>query len=214
MNQEIYVMELDETIPFSQYESFLEWLSEEKRERITRFYFDIHKKLSLAADLLVRELACRYTGIPKPELTFLQNAYGKPSLAGVKNFHYNISHTCSAVAVAVADYPTGIDIEKITEYDKSIAMRFFSEKEKEYIEKDESGAAARFFEIWTKKEAYVKWKGTGLSIPLDSFDVMAAKLPCFFTTLEKNGYQISACAGDRTQFEVRCVSEKWLYERL
>ena len=71
-----------------------------------------------------------------------------------------------------------------------IAKRFFSENEYKYILESESQGNA-FYEIWTKKEAYVKFLGTGLSTPLSSFDVTNKNLSSKFYTKQISEYMLS-----------------------
>lgn len=214
MNHEIYFIELDESIEFSKYEPLLRLLSPEKKERILRFHFEIDRKLGVVSDLLVRYLACRYLEVDNSELIFETNEYGKPFLLGKPNFHYNVTHTRNAIAVAVSNSLVGVDVEKIREYENGIVKRFFDYKEQEYIEKNPESANRNFYEIWTKKESYIKWKGKGLLIPLNSFDVLDEKLPCFFEIFEKKSYVISACIKNKRRFDFQCITEEWLYKTI
>ena len=212
MNNAIYFVELDEKIKFLKYEPLLGLLSAEKRDRILKFHFDIDKKLGVVSDLLVRYLACVYLDVDNSELRFATNEYGKPFLEGKKDFHYNVSHTRNAVVVAVSNNSIGVDVEKIREYDSGIVKRFFCHKEQNYIKTSAETAKRNFFEIWTKKESYIKWKGKGLLIPLNSFDVLDDRLPCFFETFERGSYIISTFMKDNRHFDFRCITEEWLYK--
>ncbi len=214
MEDKVYFVELDEKIPFLTYEHLLQLLSTEKRERIWKYHFDLDKKLSVVSDLLVRYLACNYLDVHNSKLRFEMNEYGKPFLAGIPDFHYNISHTRNAIAVAVSRNPVGVDVEKIREYEGGIVSRFFCQKEKIYIENDNENASRRFYEVWTKKEAYVKWAGKGLSIPLNSFDVFDDKLSCCFETFENRNYMISICKEDHIHVDFYYdIDEGSLYEK-
>lgn len=151
------------------------------------------KKLSLYSELIVRNHICHKHKMKNSAIKFDTNHYGKPLLKNYKNFHFNISHTHNAIAVAITDSPVGIDLEKVKEVDLKIAKRFFTEREIDYIICGDN-LAKRFFEVWTKKEAYIKYVGKGLSIPLKSFSVLdiAEKI----VTTEKDGYIISVCANN------------------
>ncbi len=102
----------------------------------------------------MRVVASQTLNIPNGEIVFERGEWGKPRLWGHPDFHYNISHTRSAVMVAVSDSPVGADIEKIKKAELGIAKRYFAEQEQDYIAISEEGAAERFYEIWTRKEAY------------------------------------------------------------
>lgn len=88
--------------------------------------------------------------------------------------HHNISHSGEYFICAFSDDKIGCDIEKIREIDYAkISKRFFTKMEKDEIEskkKDEDKLNA-FFNIWVKKESYIKRDGRGMEIPLDSFSV-------------------------------------------
>lgn len=77
------------------------------------------------------------------------------------------------IVIAVLDKPIGIDVEKLRKPDMHTANRFFTKREVAYISEcnDEQEQNKRFFEIWTRKEAYYKCLGTGIRMPMDSFDV-------------------------------------------
>lgn len=210
----VYFVELDEKIPFLTYEHLLKKLSTEKRDRILKFHFDIDKKLGVVSDLLVRCLACNYLDVDNSELRFDTNEYGKPFLVGTPDFHYNISHTRNAIAVAVSRNPVGIDVEKIREYERGIVNSFFCQKEKTYIVNDIENESKHFYEVWTKKEAYIKWIGKGLSMPLNSFDVFDDKLSCCLETFEKRNYMISICRTDNIQLDFHHdIHEGLLYDK-
>lgn len=210
---EIYFIEIDSKIPFEKYETLMQVLPEKRREQIRKLHFDIDKKLSLVADLFIRSVACTVLGCSYIDLQFEKNEYGKPYFAGATDFHYNISHTKNAVAVGVSKEPVGIDVEKIRDYKMKLANRFFCEAEVNYIKKETENAPKHFYEIWTKKEAYVKWVGKGLSIPLNSFDVFDCTLPCRPEAVQVGGYIVSVCGNEyREGISVVRLEEKSLYE--
>lgn len=168
----LYFVELDAEIGFSRYEPLLKLLSEEKQTRILKFQYDMDKKLRLISDLFVRCLACEYLKVKNYELKFDINDYGNPIMVGVQDFYDNVSYTRNAFVVGIAQTSIGVDVEKICRFEKRVSERFFC-KEEEYIEEnDNENAEQRFYEVWTPKEAYIKWMGRGLSIPLNSFSFL------------------------------------------
>ena len=105
---------------------------------------------------------------------------GKPYVSignQVARLNFNISHTSGIGVVAFSECSIGVDIEKIHEPDYRIVRRFFVEPEQRYILDLESEEIRRdrFFEIWTKKEAYLKWKGCGLAGGLKNINVLEKK---------------------------------------
>lgn len=125
-----------------------------------------------------------------------RNIYGKPYLDKYHNFGFSISYTYNASIVIFSETEIGIDIEYIKDIkdikDKFI-YRFFVEDERTYImeSNDKIIEIKRFYEVWTKKEAYIKWCGKGLSIPLNSFSIFDKELSKHFITIYKEKYVIS-----------------------
>ncbi len=176
---------------FQSYEKYLCLISPEKQNKILRYRSDTDKKLLLLSDLFIRYLICNILKLNNHDLSFSENRFGKPFLMNDLNFHYNITHTKAAIAVAVSKNPIGIDIEKITDAKLYIAEKFFHRNERDYILHNPQKKDQYFYEIWTKKEAYIKWQGKGLHSPLSSFDVMSANIMEKFTSMIIHDYIIS-----------------------
>jgi 4'-phosphopantetheinyl transferase len=129
----------------------------------------------VAAHALLRQVLSTYDSIPPSAWTFDIRAEGKPVLSGrhPTDLSFNLSHTCGLVAcVACRTRDVGIDVESIDPRVEAleIASRFFSESELAGLRTSvESERPARFAEIWTLKEAYVKATGAGLSTPLHTY---------------------------------------------
>lgn len=117
-----------------------------------------------AGRLLARGLA-RAFGVRPDELVFERNSFGKPSLAGRRGVHFSVAHCPDAVAVAVADRPVGVDVERIRPRDRYVAARCLDASERERVEAA-SEPDREFFRYWTLKESYVKALGCGLTYPL------------------------------------------------
>ena len=132
--------------------------------------------------------------IKMPEIK--KGSHGKPYFPGT-DIHFNISHSGDFKVLAIAETPVGVDIEKVRKADLRVAKRF-CENEYNYITQKDS--EHRFFEIWTKKEAYLKYKGTGLKGGLDSFDVFS--LPEDINTFRFKEYFISVCGIKEFKTEV------------
>lgn len=101
-------------------------------------------------------------------------------------------HGDEMIVIAISDKPVGLDIERIRKADFRIAKRFFSEMENKYINESTSKQNERFFEIWTKKEAYAKYNGSGLLKCLSSLDVIENRK--IYKTLKIKGHIISICS--------------------
>lgn len=196
MENKVYLMEIDEQVPFSAYEKFMSFLSEAQRQKIERRKAEMAKKLTLISNVFVRMKATEILGIQNQDLQFSQNEFGKPYLVNTRQFHFNISHTKNALAIAIADTEIGVDIEKIKKFNPKIAERYFTKEEAVYLKNHST--AVDFFETWTKKEAYLKWLGTGLSTPLNSFNTLELKN---VQTTHQTDYIISVCCDSPVQFE-------------
>jgi 4'-phosphopantetheinyl transferase len=114
-------------------------------------------------------------------LCFDYNCYGKPFLASEFEHYqltFNLSHSDGlALYAIVRNQYVGIDIERIrTDFEyEEIAQRFFSPREVAVLRTVPAHLKPEaFFSCWTRKEAYIKAQGQGLSLPLDSFDVSLA----------------------------------------
>jgi 4'-phosphopantetheinyl transferase len=122
----------------------------------------------------LRLLLSRYLGIAATEFNFQYTEYGKPFLAN-SDLHFNVSHTDGLALLAfVRNRQIGIDVEKVRAQDdlQKLAERFFSTHERHSL-RNLAGRELHnaFFRCWTRKEAYIKAVGEGLSLPLHQFDV-------------------------------------------
>ncbi len=198
--EKLYYLPITKSIDLLSFNKFLKMISIEKQEKINRFYSDIDKKLSIYSELLIRIIVCQIYEVKNKDIVFDREKYGKPCLSGYSDFHFSISHTRNAIVVAISDNPIGVDIERIKEIKIGIVKRFFTECERAYINEDKLGSNKRFYEIWTKKEAYVKYLGLGLSVPLNSFDVLDSKFSDRLFNFEKSEYIISI-------YSVQCQSK-------
>jgi len=153
-------------------------LAEDERRRAERFYFEKDRRHYIVARARLRAILARYLQSEPGRIRFSYNPYGKPLLADEPPSHgvrFNASHSHGMALYAITrGREIGIDLEYVqTRIDNDrIAERFFSDREIALLHSLPGQARARaFFNCWTRKEAYIKAKGVGLSIPLKSFDV-------------------------------------------
>jgi len=158
-------------------ERFTATLAPDERARAARFRFPEHRERFIAAHGALRDILSRYLDLPADQLTFSITPHGKPTLAAPDHawLQFNLSHSGALALIAVArDRPIGIDVEHLIPPDNfpRLVEQFFSANENAAFRAlPESKRAAAFFAGWTRKEAYVKALGTGVSLPLDHFDV-------------------------------------------
>lgn len=157
-------------------------LSPERQADVDRKRFENDKKLSAGAGLLLR-YAFKNAEISEDFPVIEKNLFGKPYLRDYPDIHFNISHSGKYVFLAVSDKEVGCDVEEIKPFRDfnssrlAIAEHFFSEGEVRAINgtPELSEKNLLFYKIWTMKESFIKAKGGGLSIPLDSFDVLSGE---------------------------------------
>jgi 4'-phosphopantetheinyl transferase len=151
-------------------------LAPDERDKMERFRFEKDRRRYLVGRGLLRSLLGRYLDVAPQELRFETTAAGKPHLAsGQRQLQFNVSHSGEYVLIAIADgRAVGIDVEEVRDdFDAGeLAAHFFSSDEQRELEALTGRPKIEaFFECWTRKEAYVKARGEGLSLPLDQFDV-------------------------------------------
>lgn len=152
-------------------------LSADERTRAARFHFLRDRQRYTATRALLRMLLSGYLGLNPQELVFSYSKSGKPSLNSGDNekLEFNVSHSGEIALLAFTrDRDVGVDVEQIREnFDhEAIAGRFFSVPEQQQLAALPMAERYRgFFRCWTRKEAYIKAEGSGLSLPLQQFDV-------------------------------------------
>ena len=175
---EVHVWQFDldtQSVGDGQWESLL---SSDERERALRFHFPLHRRRFAATRGFLRIVLGAYLDTDPKTLCFRYSDKGKPALDGThatSPLRFNLSHSENVVLLAVAfGREIGVDVEYMRpDFElESIAQRFFSAAERESF--DTIVVAQKclaFFNCWTRKEAFIKAKGDGLSLPLDQFDV-------------------------------------------
>jgi len=148
----------------------------DERDKMERFRFEKDRRRYLVGRGLLRSLLGRYLDVMPLALRFETTAAGKPHLASSQGqLQFNVAHSGDYVLIAIADgRAVGIDVEEVRDdFDTGeIAAHFFSPNEQRELETLSGRAKIEaFYSCWTRKEAYVKARGEGLSLPLDQFDV-------------------------------------------
>lgn len=153
-------------------------LTPDEQERAARFRFQRDRDHFIVARGVLRAILGRYLGVEPSQLRFCYSSYGKPALAekfGRKKLNFNLAHSHELALYAVTRGRTvGIDLEYMRAdlAGEQIAERFFSPREVAVLRTlPRNKQEEAFFNCWTRKEAYVKAIGEGLSMPLDQFDV-------------------------------------------
>jgi 4'-phosphopantetheinyl transferase len=153
-------------------------LAEDELARASRFIFPLDRNRFIAARGILRAIFSQYLQRPAAAVEFMYGPEGKPRLRvrdAVCPIRFNLSHSQGLAVFAFScNREIGVDVEAIRANvtAEEIAERFFSSNElAEFRALPPEQRAEGFFACWTRKEAYVKARGSGLAIPLDSFDV-------------------------------------------
>jgi 4'-phosphopantetheinyl transferase len=203
---QILILRAERDLTGGEYSALLACTGPEKQERIRHCRSYRAAQNTLLGDILVRREIGNRTGTPQEKLVFYTNQYGKPFYDDA--IYFNISHSGNVIAVVLDSVSVGIDIETMapaTGKDR-IMERFFTPEERSYCTASADESCKRFYEIWTKKEAYIKKEGKGLSIPLQSFNVFSFSAEdIFFHKIDTDGITGHVCAAHRVIPEYRLL---------
>jgi len=173
----LWVASLRSFAPFiSQMRPFL---SHEDHEKASRFHVETDKKRALISRAILCRLLGDYLNVCPSRIRFKEGKNRKPEIevAGIsQRLSFNVSHSEALILFAFSRYQhTGVDVERIRQTDEleSIVHNYFHPIEVKWFHhlslKERRDA---FFDLWTRKEAYLKATGEGLSRPLNSFFVI------------------------------------------
>lgn len=180
-NDEVHVWRAPLDVEVSQIESHYELLTGEETARAGRYYFDRDRRRFIVGRGLLRIMLGRYLKADPKGIRLGTTPHGKPELAGEngnETVRFNLSHSDGLALYAFTrSRRIGVDLELISRHhgDERIPERFFSPREVRALRRLSADVQLEaFFNCWTRKEAYIKAIGDGLSMPLDQFDVSLA----------------------------------------
>ena len=158
--------------------NFYSILSEDERERTDKLKVEDKKQQYIITRGALRQRLGLLTKIDPQDFIFDYLEHGKPVLANNPQFAdmtFNVSHSHDLALIAITqEQNIGIDIEKINRELKhdELVSRFFSKVEQtEFQTIPEANRAKAFCACWSRKEAFIKAIGDGVSYGLDTFDV-------------------------------------------
>lgn len=160
-------------------------LDDGEEARMKRLHFPEGRRLFGVSHTLVRTALSRYSEIPPREWRFVENAHGKPRIdpdLDSSPLRFSLAHTKGLAVVAVTGgADVGVDVERADRFVNAarLSSRFFSPEETTALQElSPDRLRERFFLYWTLKESYIKARGLGLSLPLDSFSFrLAGEIP-------------------------------------
>jgi len=169
---EVHVWEVDLDAP----DAWPCCLDETERQRAQRFRFERDRRRWVAAHTALRRILSSYVGIVPARLQLLATDQGKPFLPAELadgGIRFNLSHSGALALIAVARDEVGVDIEDTTRAVDwpALSPDVFSEREAQGLWDGHGKPALTPWAIWTLKEAYVKGRGCGLTIPLRAFEI-------------------------------------------
>ena len=180
--EDVHIWRARLDIPDTRLSSLETMLSKNERRRADRFHFDKDRKRYIASQGTLRTLLGRYLGCQPGKVKIVHGSYGKPELAEVADdfpLRFNLAHSHQIGLLAFTlNREIGVDVERARplQYGPRIAERFFSPNEYAVWQAQElEERQDAFFRCWTRKEAYIKAVGEGLSYPLQQFDVSLTK---------------------------------------
>ena len=149
-------------------------LSKDERKRATGFYFERQRQSYIRSHAALRLLLRRYLMNAPDAIAIVADIYGRPTLAArAGGLEFNLSHSGDAVLVGVSLHSAlGVDIELVRDVPDflAIAKRHFAPSEiEEMLRLAPAQRCEGFYVTWTRKEAFIKALGLGLSFPLDAF---------------------------------------------
>ena len=175
-----------------EYKSCLSIMPEERRRSVERYRFEADRKRTTAGELLARRMLSQRCGVRPEEITICRTERGKPYAKGMA-VHFNVSHSGDLVLCAVSDSSIGADIERIRPVSDRLMQRVCNDAEYAYVTEDSISAEEknrRFILLWTGKEAYSKYLGTGIVSVADA-DVLSKELQSGLTQFFYEGYAVS-----------------------
>lgn len=175
-DHEVHVWKCRLTADAAELATRLAVLSPDEQDRVSQFRLERPRDQFLIARSTVRALLGRYLGVAPRAIAFERSAHGKPRLGSPSStLEFNVSHSHDLALFAFSAHgPVGVDVEWLGRdiAHADVAKRFFSEREQAQL--NDVPAAARhraFVECWTRKEAYLKAHGSGLSRDTRTFSV-------------------------------------------
>jgi 4'-phosphopantetheinyl transferase len=169
----IWIANLDGLI--EKVENFQGILSSNEFDRAGRYYFENDRHRYITRRGVLRTILGRYLQIEPRHLNFKYNKYGKPCVdPSLGRVQFNLSHSEGVALYAFTlEQAIGIDMERIQKLEfEKVARLYFSTSEQVSLHSiPPEHRDWAFFACWTRKEAFIKAHGEGLSLPLDSFDV-------------------------------------------
>jgi 4'-phosphopantetheinyl transferase len=202
-------------------------LAAEELARADRFRFARDRAYYISRHAALRLVIARYLGAAPASLLFADEAHGRPVLAhSASGLHFNLSHSGDFALLAVSTSAVGVDIEQTRTIPDllQVARHHFAPLEVENLSRlARDQQLFGFYTIWTRKEAFVKAIGHGLSYPLDAFSTGRTDQPPLLQVgdmprkdwtmadLAPAAGYAGALAIGRPDMSTRCLTADWTW---
>ena len=207
---QIFIIEATPTQKLT--DQMLLMVSKERQQRMQSTWTS-SKFAGLLGEALIFCIARQRAKCEIGKMQFIRNEYGKPYIPELPMFYFNISHSNHFLAIALSNHQVGVDIERIKPVNLRIAKRFFSKEEQTYVFSCPKNQIKRFYEIWTKKEAYVKYIGCGFQKPLADINMCDSNIASHLLTYTTSRYCLSVFRhNNKEDFEIQELSDNVINE--
>jgi len=219
----VYAVKIDSEPDTISFRELLQKITPDKKKTFLKFHRKEDAYRSLYAELLIRYLLIQHHHFPHDTIKFHYTEYGKPYLQNNSNLHFNLSHSGQWVVCAISEKPVGIDIEKLSSIDLTIAEHVFSQAEMKHLfSLNENERISCFFSLWTLKESYIKMKGKGLSMELKEFSIFLKEENIFIENDDEkervyfkqytidNEYAMAVCSLEQAFSAITMIDQKEL----
>lgn len=187
----------------------LSGLSEDRRNRIMKYKMPNDRKRGLQAGIMIRDIL-KVHGRSQDEIIVSDN--GRPIIEGLD---FNISHSGKYVMMVISDDKVGCDIERIKGRNYSVAKRYFSEGEKNYLD-ESTDKDLSFYRIWTARESYIKYTGEGILLDFTKYEVnILDDIEDYEDILPSNicdGEYLGLVSINREDSLQNVIIKQWLYD--
>ncbi|NLU25119.1 MAG: 4'-phosphopantetheinyl transferase superfamily protein [Clostridiales bacterium] len=195
---ELYWYDIRE-IAASDYFLWFSRMEEEKQKRGSSFKYAADRQRTVVGDALARQALGALTHTAPDSLRFSASALGKPYAVGL-NAYFSISHSAHLVLCAADFSPIGADVQEIHPVSRRLMERVCLPEELCWVTAGDSlssrvtdpAVLSRFFSVWTAKEAWVKYTGTGVS-DLSSVNTLHFPADCRLLRLSRDGFPAAIC---------------------
>jgi 4'-phosphopantetheinyl transferase len=181
LRTDIHIWQAVLDLPIADIQMFKETLSMDEMKRANRFHFDKDRNRFIVRRGILRAILGRYLNVDPRQVQFCYGKKGKPMLSdtfGKEKICFNVSHSEGLALYAFTqDHEIGVDVERVRDIFgmDQIAERFFSVGENTIFSSLPAGKRKEsFYNCWTRKEAFIKAIGEGLSFALNAFNVTLA----------------------------------------